>query len=105
MGGYLVGFLSLSHLQSPSRTCIWGMGGFGTRGDVVCVLCSCVCVVDRAYLLMLMIMMIPTVSLGQPASAALERLCAQTEAMLDEVAAKSGGGAALVNVREDFLRP
>ncbi|KAK0252882.1 hypothetical protein LTS09_012039 [Friedmanniomyces endolithicus] len=45
------------------------------------------------------------VSLGQPASAALERLCAQTEAMLDEIAAKSGGGAALVNVREDFLRP
>ncbi|KAK0344079.1 hypothetical protein LTR59_009833 [Friedmanniomyces endolithicus] len=44
------------------------------------------------------------VSLGQPASAALERLCAQTEAMLDETAAKSGGGAALVNVREDFLR-
>ncbi|TKA70907.1 hypothetical protein B0A55_07483 [Friedmanniomyces simplex] len=45
------------------------------------------------------------VSLGKPSSAALERLCAQTEAMLDEVAAKGGGAAALVSVRDDFLRP
>ncbi|KAK4895336.1 hypothetical protein LTR27_006679 [Elasticomyces elasticus] len=45
------------------------------------------------------------VSLGKPSSAALEKLCAQTEAMLDEAAAKAGGAAALVNVRDDFLRP
>lgn len=46
-----------------------------------------------------------TVSLGKPSSAALEKLCAQTEAFLDAVAAKVGGKAGMVNVREDFLRP
>lgn len=45
------------------------------------------------------------VSLGKPPSAALEKLCAQTEALLDETAIKTGGAAAFVNVREDFLRP
>jgi hypothetical protein len=45
------------------------------------------------------------VSLGKPSSAALEKLCAQTEAFLDAVAAKAGGKAGMVNVREDFLRP
>ncbi|KAM0720600.1 hypothetical protein Q7P37_004737 [Cladosporium fusiforme] len=45
------------------------------------------------------------VSLGKPSSAALEKVCAQTEAFLDAVAGKSGGGkAGFVNVREDFLR-
>lgn len=51
-------------------------------------------------------------SLGKPSSAALERVCAQTEVFLDAVAARgggeggSGGGgqAGFVNVREDFLR-
>lgn len=44
------------------------------------------------------------VSLGKPSSAALEKLCAQTEALLDETANKTGGAAALIQVREDFLR-
>jgi len=44
------------------------------------------------------------VSLGKPSSAALERLCAQTEAFLDETAAKNGGAAAFINVKSDFLR-
>lgn len=46
-----------------------------------------------------------TVSLDKPPSAALEKLCAQTEALLDEVAAKTGGAAALINVKQDFLQP
>jgi hypothetical protein len=45
------------------------------------------------------------VSLGKPASAALEKLCSQTQVFLDAAAAKAGGKAGLVNVREDFLRP
>ena len=45
------------------------------------------------------------VSLGKPASAAIEKLCAQTQGFLDAAAAKAGGKAGLVNVREDFLRP
>lgn len=45
------------------------------------------------------------VSLGKPSSAALEKLCAVTDVMLDDTAAKSGGAAALVNVKRDFLRP
>lgn len=44
-------------------------------------------------------------SLGKPSSAALEKLCAQTEALLDVTAAKTGGAAGFVNVREDFLQP
>ncbi|EMC99168.1 hypothetical protein BAUCODRAFT_64942 [Baudoinia panamericana UAMH 10762] len=43
------------------------------------------------------------VSLGKPSSAALEKLCAQTEAMLDDTAARGGGAAAFVNVGKDFL--
>jgi hypothetical protein len=46
-----------------------------------------------------------TVSLGKPPSAALEKLCAQTEALLDEVGTKTGGASTLVNVRADFLQP
>jgi hypothetical protein len=46
-----------------------------------------------------------TVSLGKPASAAIEKLCSQTQGFLDAAAAKVGGKAGLVNVREDFLRP
>jgi hypothetical protein len=45
------------------------------------------------------------VSLGKPASAALEKLCSQTQVFLDAAAAKAGGKAGLINVREDFLRP
>jgi len=45
------------------------------------------------------------VSLGKPSSAALERVCAQTEAMLDAVAAKTGGAASFVNVETDVLMP
>ncbi|CAK3752191.1 hypothetical protein DOTSEDRAFT_70504 [Lecanosticta acicola] len=46
------------------------------------------------------------VSLGKPSSAALETLCAQTEALLDETASRNtgGGAAALINVRHDFLQ-
>merc|ERR1711977_788441 len=44
------------------------------------------------------------VSLGKPSSAALEKLCAVTDVMLDDTAAKSGGASALVNVKKDFLR-
>lgn len=44
-------------------------------------------------------------SLGKPSSAALEKLCAQTEAMLDETAVKIGSASAFVNVRKDFLQP
>jgi hypothetical protein len=43
--------------------------------------------------------------LGKPPSAALEKLCAQTEALLEETAAKSGSAAAFINVRTDFLQP
>lgn len=46
-----------------------------------------------------------TVSLGKPSSAALENLCAQTEAFLDETAAKNGGAPSFINVRKDFLQP
>ena len=45
-----------------------------------------------------------TVSLGKPSSAALEKLCSQTEALLDETAAKVGMDAAFVDVKEDFLQ-
>ena len=48
--------------------------------------------------------MICVVSLGKPPSAALEKLCAQTEALLDETAAKTGGAAAFINVQKDFLQ-
>ncbi|KAK5171031.1 uncharacterized protein LTR77_004175 [Saxophila tyrrhenica] len=44
------------------------------------------------------------VSLGKPPFAALEKLCAQTEALLDETAMRNGGPAAFVNIRQDFLR-
>ena len=47
---------------------------------------------------------ISIVSLGKPPSAALEKLCAQTEALLDETAAKTGGSSAFINVRKDFLQ-
>ncbi|KAK3701636.1 hypothetical protein LTR37_015387 [Vermiconidia calcicola] len=43
--------------------------------------------------------------LGKPPSAAIEKLCAQTEALLDETAAKTGGASALISVRKDFLQP
>jgi Ran-binding protein 9/10 len=46
-----------------------------------------------------------TVSLGKPSSAALEKVCAQTETLLDETAKKTGGAAAFINVRQDFLQP
>ena len=46
----------------------------------------------------------PIVSLGKPPSAALEKLCAQTEALLDETATKTGGSTAFINVRKDFLQ-
>lgn len=45
-----------------------------------------------------------TVSLGKPSSAALEKLCMQTEAFLDAAAAKTGGSAAFVNIRQDILQ-
>lgn len=45
------------------------------------------------------------VSLGKPSSAALEKVCAQTETLLDETAKKTGGAAAFINVRQDFLQP
>ena len=48
-------------------------------------------------------LVVKTVSLGKPSSAALEKLCSQTEVLLDETAAKVGGDAAFVDVREDFL--
>lgn len=43
------------------------------------------------------------VSLGKSSSAALERLVAQTEALVSELAADGGPGA-FVNVRRDFLQ-
>lgn len=43
------------------------------------------------------------VSLGKPSSAALEKLCADTEALLDETARKTGSSAAFVNTRWEFL--
>ncbi|KAF2768842.1 SPRY-domain-containing protein [Teratosphaeria nubilosa] len=45
------------------------------------------------------------VSSGKPSSAALEKLCAQTEILIEETAGKAGGAAAFVNVRRDFLEP
>ncbi|WPH04822.1 Hypothetical protein R9X50_00771900 [Acrodontium crateriforme] len=45
------------------------------------------------------------VSLGKPASAALEKMCAQTQVLLDETARKTGNASAFVNVSNDFLRP
>lgn len=44
-----------------------------------------------------------SVSLGKSSSAALERLVAQTEALVDELALDGGPGA-FINVRNDFLR-
>ena len=43
------------------------------------------------------------VSLGKPRSAYLERLCAQTEVLVDMLSV-SGGPGAFVNVKEDYLR-
>nr|POE59283.1 ran-binding protein 9 [Quercus suber] len=43
------------------------------------------------------------VSLGKPSSAALEKLCAQTEVLLDATAYKTGGAAAFVDVRKDLF--
>lgn len=43
-------------------------------------------------------------SLGKPSSAALEKLCADTEALLDQAAAKTGSAAAFVSTRWDFLK-
>ncbi|KAF7190411.1 Ran-binding protein 9 [Pseudocercospora fuligena] len=45
------------------------------------------------------------VSLGKPSSAALEKLCAQTEVLLEETANRTGGATALVGVKADFLGP
>ncbi|KXT00316.1 hypothetical protein AC578_6463 [Pseudocercospora eumusae] len=44
------------------------------------------------------------VSMGKPSSAALEKLCAQTEVLLEETANRTGGATALVSVKADFLR-
>lgn len=44
------------------------------------------------------------VSLGKPSSAALEKLSAQTEALMDEAATKTGAPTAFVNVQTDFLQ-
>lgn len=44
------------------------------------------------------------VSLGKPPSAALEKMVAQAEALLDETAVRIGGASGFVNVRQDFLR-
>ncbi|KAF2211783.1 hypothetical protein CERZMDRAFT_42740 [Cercospora zeae-maydis SCOH1-5] len=46
------------------------------------------------------------VSLGKPSSAALEKLCSQTEVLLEECAGKPGPAvaAAFVNVRDDLLK-
>jgi hypothetical protein len=44
-----------------------------------------------------------TVSLGKSSSAALERLCQQTEVLVDQLA-EDGGAGAFINVRSDFLR-
>jgi len=43
-----------------------------------------------------------TVSLGKPRSALLEKVCAQTEVLVDMLSAE-GGPAAFVNVRKDYL--
>lgn len=43
------------------------------------------------------------VSLGKSSSAALERLCQQTEALVDELS-EDGGAGAFINVRRDFLQ-
>lgn len=43
------------------------------------------------------------VSLGQSSSAALERLVRQTDVLCQEISA-DGGGAALLNLRKDYLR-
>lgn len=43
-------------------------------------------------------------SLGKPSSAALEKLCADTEVLLDRAAAQTGSAAAFVSTRWDFLR-
>lgn len=60
-----------------------------------------VCLLSDVLILTLRV----AVSLGKPPSAALEKLCAQTEALLDEAGTKTGGAATLVNVRADFLQP
>jgi hypothetical protein len=46
-----------------------------------------------------------TVSLGKPSDAELETLSAITEVLLEETAKKTGGAAALINIRRDFLQP
>ncbi|KAF2753113.1 SPRY-domain-containing protein [Pseudovirgaria hyperparasitica] len=43
------------------------------------------------------------VSLGKSSSAALERLCQQTEVLVSELG-EAGGAGAFINVRKDFLR-
>lgn len=45
-----------------------------------------------------------TVSLGKPSSAALEKLCADTEALLDQASGKPGSATAFVSTQWDFLR-
>lgn len=44
-----------------------------------------------------------TVSLGKPSSAALEKLCAQAEVLVDMLSADGGPGA-FVNVARDCLQ-
>ena len=43
------------------------------------------------------------VSLGKSSSAALERLCQQTEVLVNDLS-EEGGAGAFINVRRDFLR-
>ncbi|KAK5109339.1 hypothetical protein LTR62_007108 [Meristemomyces frigidus] len=62
-------------------------------------------VIPKAFICVLMFGYWFLVSLGKPSSAALEKLCAQTEALLDEAAAKGGGAAAFVRVCGDLLAP
>lgn len=44
-----------------------------------------------------------TVSLGKSSCAALERLCRQTEVLVDDLS-EAGGAAALINVGREYLR-
>jgi Ran-binding protein 9/10 len=42
------------------------------------------------------------VSLGRSSFAAMERLCQQTEVLINEIS-DEGGAAAFINIRNDFL--
>ena len=45
---------------------------------------------------------ISLVSLGRSSFAAIERLCQQTEVLINEIS-DEGGAAAFINIRNDFL--